>query len=115
LCGLSAQLAEQRQQARFRQTPARARAVWKLAPSVLEHARLRWKPSNAGDGRPPGIGQCRRALGAAPSMRRQAPDTNAAASESRNTIAAETSASVPSRDAGTCRGKPWISGFIAAG
>ena len=73
--------------------------------SVPEHARLaaRWKPSN-----------CRRRLAArhhpvaarvaarAPSMRRQAPEMNAAASDSRNTMAAETSASVPSRAAGTC-------------
>ena len=49
----------------------------------------------------PTSGQIRLAFGAAPSTRRQAPEMNAAAGESRKTIAAATSLSVPSRRSGT--------------
>ena len=44
----------------------------------------------------PTRGHIRRALGPAPSTRRQAPEMNAAAGDSRNSTAAETSLSVPS-------------------
>ena len=71
----------------------------------------RWKPSNAAFGPLPTIGQTRLAFGAAPSTRRQAPETNAAAGESRNTIAADTSLSVPNRFSGTLLGRPVISGL----
>ena len=49
----------------------------------------------------PTSGQIRLAFGAAPSTRRHAPEMNAAAGESRKTIAAATSLSVPSRRSGT--------------
>ena len=60
----------------------------------------RWKPWKAG-ARSCGMSSWwRLALGAAPSTRRVAPETKAAAGDSRNTMAAETSASVPRRCSG---------------
>ena len=73
--------------------------------SVAQHARRRGEMKAVERLRSmppvPTSGQIRLAFGAAPSTRRQAPEMKAAAGESRKTIAAETSLSVPRRCSGT--------------